>query len=108
MTDTKSSPPRPATELIRTHAERLALEEHERAQQRRLELAEQRSDLNPPGVRIRAWEKVHALRLPGDPRHPVLAVIATGTGLTLAQVREEQQAHATQRSTRPSAPEPGN
>jgi len=108
MTDTKSSPPRPATELIRTHAERLALEEHERAQQRRLELAEQRSDLNPPDVRIRAWEKVHALRLPGDPRHPVLAVIAMGTGLTLAQVREEQRARAAQRSAPPRVPEPGN
>jgi hypothetical protein len=79
MNETKFSQIRPTTELIRTHAERLALEEQERAQKRRLELAEQRSDLNPPDVRIRAWERVHALRLPGDPAHPVLSVIAVGT-----------------------------
>lgn len=34
------------------------LEEEKRAEQRRLELAVQRSELNPPDVRIRAWEKV--------------------------------------------------
>jgi hypothetical protein len=107
MNEAKNSALRPATELIRTHAERLALEEHERAQQRRLELAEQRSDLNPPEVRIRAWERVHALRLPGDPRHPVLGVIALGTGLTLAQVREEQRARAAQRAAPPRTAEPG-
>jgi hypothetical protein len=38
--------------------------------------------------------------LPGDPAHPVLSVIAVGTGLTLAQVREEQVARAAQRSAR--------
>jgi hypothetical protein len=102
------SAPRHTTELIRTHAERLALEEHERAQKRRFELAEQRSDLNPPDVRIRAWEKAHALRLPGDPRHPVLGVIAIGTGLTLAQVRDEQKARAAQRTARTRDQEPGS
>jgi len=108
MNETKFSQIRPTTELIRTHAERLALEEQERAQKRRLELAEQRSDLNPPDVRIRAWERVHALRLPGDPAHPVLSVIAVGTGLTLAQVREEQVARAAQRAARTQVPESGN
>jgi hypothetical protein len=88
----KTSASRHTVELIRTHAERLALEELERAQRRRLELAEQRSDPNAPDVRIRAWEKVHALRLPGDPSHPVLDVIAIATGLTLAPIQEEQRA----------------
>jgi len=94
----KISAPRPTTELIRTHAERMALEAEERLQQRRLALAEQRSAANPPDVRVRAWEKVHALRLPGDARHPVLEVIAHGTGLTLEQVREEQRARVAQRA----------
>ena len=107
MTD-RFSAPRHTTELIRTHAERLALEALERAQKRRLELAEQRSDLNPPDVRIRVWEKVHALRLPGDPMHPVLDVIAIGTGLTLAQVQEEQRARAAERTARTRAQEPGS
>ena len=104
----KISVPHPTTELIRTHAERLATEAHERAQKRRLELAEQRSDLNPPDVRIRAWEKVHALRLPGDASHPILGVIARGTGLTLAQVREEQKARVAQRAAPAQDQEPRN
>jgi hypothetical protein len=100
-----TSAPRPTTELIRTHAERMALEAEERLRQRRLALAEQCSTANPPDVRVRAWEKVHALRLPGDARHPVLEVIAHGTGLTLEQVRQEQRARVAQRATQIRAQE---
>jgi hypothetical protein len=81
-------------------AERLAQEEHERAEKRRHELAEQCSDLNPPDVRIRTWEKLHQLRLPSDPEHPVLDVIAISTRLTLAEVREEQRARAVRAANR--------
>ena len=81
-------------DLIKTAAERLAHEEHERAEKRRRDLAEQRSELNPPDVRIRTWEKVHQLRLPADPSHPILDVIAISTRLTLADVREEQRMRA--------------
>jgi hypothetical protein len=104
VTETKTSAPHPGLELVRTYAERLALEERERAQRRRLDLAEQRSDLNPPDVRIRAWEKLHALRLPQDPLHPVLDVIAISTGLTLSQVRAEQSARVAQRAAQRRAP----
>jgi hypothetical protein len=75
---------------------RSELEEEERAHQRRLELAEQHSELNPPDVRIRAWEKVHGLRLPANLAHPILGVIAVGTRLTLAEVQAEQLARAGQ------------
>jgi hypothetical protein len=81
-------------DLVRTAAERLAVEEHERAERRRRELAEQRSELNPPDVRIRTWEKVHQLRLPADPKHPILDVIAISTRLTLSDVRDEQRTRA--------------
>lgn len=95
-----TSAPRPAaTELIQTHRARLALEEDERAQQRRVELAEQRSDRNPPDVRIRIWEKLHGLRLPKDAAHPILDVIAISTRLTLEEVREEQRARLAPRLT---------
>jgi hypothetical protein len=70
------------------------LQEEKRAEERRSELAQQRSELNAPGVRIRAWEKVHGLRLPSDPTHPILEVIAVGTRLTLEQVHAEQCARA--------------
>lgn len=75
-------------------AERLAREEHERSEKRRQDLAEQRSNLNPPEVRIRTWERVHQLRMPSDPAHPILDVIAVSTRLTLEEVREEQRARA--------------
>jgi hypothetical protein len=107
MIDSKISSRRPVTELISTYAERLALAEQERAQKRRLELAEQRSEHNPPVVRIRAWEKVHGLRMPHDPMHPILDVIVTGTGLTLAEVREEQRMRAAERAARAQQQKPG-
>ena len=75
-------------------AERLAREEYERSEKRRQELAQQRSELNPPEVRIRTWERIHQLRMPSDPAHPILDVIAVSTQLTLEEVREEQRARA--------------
>ena len=91
MNETKISPSPTANDLTTPYAERAAREAGQRAETRRLELAEQRSADNPPSVRIQIWEKVHALRLPRDPEHPILYVIATGTGLTLAQVQDEQR-----------------
>ena|SRR5579862_5808569 len=94
----KTSAPRPTTEPIRTHAERLAHEAEERLQKRRLILTEQCSRENPPEVRIRAWETAHDLRLPSDPEHPVLLAIATSTGLTVAEVQEEQRVRRERRT----------
>ena len=75
-------------------AERLAREEYERSEKRRQELAQQRAELNPPHVRIRTWERIHQLRMPSDPAHPILDVIAVSTRLTLEEVREEQRMRA--------------
>jgi hypothetical protein len=90
----------PVTDLVKTGAERLAHEQHEREEQRRLELAEQRSDLNSPEVRIRMWERIHGLRLPSDPGHPIVDVIAVSTRLTVEEVHREQQSRTTQVSHR--------
>ncbi|HEY3784118.1 MAG TPA: hypothetical protein VGL55_02430 [Steroidobacteraceae bacterium] len=86
--------PASAGDLIKSRAERMAEEEREREQKRSQELAEQRSDLNPPGARIRAWERMHGLNMPSDPEHPVLDVIAVSTRLTLAEVQQEQRLRA--------------
>ena len=91
MNETKLSPAPTANELVMPYAERAARGARQRAETRSLEPAEQRSADHPPSVRIRVWEKVHALRLPRDPEHPILHVIAVGTGLTLAQIRDEQR-----------------
>jgi hypothetical protein len=97
--------PRPtASDIVKDHRERLALEEREKADRRRLELAEQRSEQNSPEMRIRAWEKLHELRLPTDAEHPILDVIAVATRLTLEQVQEEQRARAARRSVHARLP----
>ena len=88
------------SDLVKTPAERMAHEEFERTEKRRQELAEQRSDLNPPEVRIRTWERIHQLRMPSDPAHPILDVIAVSTRLTLEEVREEQRTRAARAASR--------
>jgi hypothetical protein len=86
-------PTSPTGDLV-SPAERFAAEEHERSEKRRQELAEQRSDLNAPQIRIRTWERIHQLRMPSDPAHPILDVIAVSTRLTLEEVQEEQRTRA--------------
>jgi hypothetical protein len=88
--------PFPATqgEPINDYRSRLALEQFRAAEQRQREMAEQSSTLNSPEMRIRAWEKVHGVRLPVSPAHPVLDSVATATDLTLEQVHAEQRKRA--------------
>jgi hypothetical protein len=83
---------RSTQEILTDYRTRLALADEARAQQRRLGLAEQSSDLNPPEARIGAWEKLHGLRMPADPEHPILQVIAHTTRLTLCDVHAVQAA----------------
>jgi hypothetical protein len=85
------------------HRERLAMEAEERARQRARQHEELRSEFNSAQVRIRAWEKIHGLRLPSSPVHPILEVIASATGISLAALREEQHARRS-RQAPPAAP----
>lgn len=78
-------------EILSDYRQRRALEELERAELKRADLAEQQSTLNSADVRIRAWERVHGLRMPADSKHPILKVIATSTQLTLVDVQNEQR-----------------
>lgn len=78
----------------------MAHEAEERLQKRQLLLAEQSSTENPPEVRIRAWERAHALCLPSDPGHPVLRSVAICTRLTIAQVQEEQSVRRARREAK--------
>lgn len=66
----------------------------ERAQERARLLERQSSPLNTPDERIRLWENLHALTLPRASAHPLLALIAAQTALTLEQVRDEQRRRA--------------
>ena len=73
---------------------RIARRQAEVAEVRQRELIEQASGINPPDVRIRIWERLHEITLPRDAAHRLLGVIAAQTGLTMAQVQEEQRNRA--------------
>jgi hypothetical protein len=67
------------------------LAEQERALGRQRALDSQSAWDATPAERIRRWEDLHALSLPRAAEHPLLAVIAAQTKLTLDDVKEEQQ-----------------
>ena len=90
-----------ALEVLADHRERLALEEEERARKRTSQFEELRSEVTSVQARIRAWEKMHGLRLPSDATHPILRVIASTTGISLSCLREEQQARRLKQRTSP-------
>jgi hypothetical protein len=94
--DMQASPS--AALALQRRADEIAAETFERAEKRRISFAELKSDLHSPAGRISAWEKLHGLRLPSDPRHAVLTLIAQSTGLTLAQVRDEQRIRSEQKA----------
>lgn len=76
--------------VMRDYRQRLADEQFERAERKRKDISDQRSALNDAKARIQAWEKVHALRLPTSPMHPMLRVIAATTELALKDILDEQ------------------
>lgn len=77
---------------------RLQHSQAEAAERRRLDLAEQSSRLKTAEERIRIWERIHEVTLPRDPAHRLVEIIATNTGLTDADVRDEQQRRASARA----------
>lgn len=68
--------------------------QHEASERRLQALMDQRSPANPPADRVRTWERLHQVRLPKDPQHNILAVVAEQTGLTLSEVRDVQSQRA--------------
>ena len=86
-------------EIIADYRQRRVFEELERAELKRVDLAQQHSPVNSVDVRIRAWEKVHGLRMPLDPNHRALQAIAAATQLTLADVLDEQGRRSARRAS---------
>jgi hypothetical protein len=58
--------------------------------ERQQRLGEITSADKTPEDRIKLWEQAYALRLPRDRSHKLIRVIARQTGLSVAQVHEEQ------------------
>jgi DNA-binding transcriptional regulator YiaG len=80
-----------AGETNNDYRARIAHHQAELQERRQRELLEQASTLNTPSARIRIWERLHRVSLPRDPQHRLLDVIATNTGLTIDEVRDEQR-----------------
>jgi hypothetical protein len=78
---------------------RLVHQQAEHAERRRLDLAEQSSRLKTAEERIRIWERIHEVPLPRDSAHRLVGIIAANTGLTDADVRDEQSRRASLRAT---------
>jgi hypothetical protein len=77
---------------------RVVQQQAETAERRKVDLAEQSSNLKSAEERIRIWERIHEVTLPRDPAHRLVEIIAANTGLTDGEVRDEQQRRATQRA----------
>ena len=77
---------------------RLVHQQAEAAERRRHDLAEQSSRMKTPEERIRIWERIHEVGLPRDSSHRLVEIIAANTGLTDADVRDEQQRRAALRA----------
>ncbi len=77
---------------------RLVHQQAEAAERRRHDLAEQSSRLKSAEERIRIWERIHEVNLPRDSAHRLVDIIAANTGLTDADVRDEQQRRAALRT----------
>ena len=77
---------------------RLVHQQAEAAERRRMDLAEQSSRLKSAEDRIRIWERIHEVNLPRDSAHRLVQIIAANTGLTDAEVRDEQQRRASLRA----------
>ncbi len=83
----------PALALASSSSERREMvqrAERERAESRRRELDSQSSPEILPEERIRIWESLHALQLPRTEEHPLVAVIARQTQLSVLDIRDEQ------------------
>lgn len=84
----------PSLALLPSAAERRAavrLASERKASERRSELESLTAPTLSPHERISTWERIHALKLPRSVDHPLVGLIASQTGLTLEEIRAEQQ-----------------
>jgi hypothetical protein len=95
----RQRPGTPEDDVLLDYRERRAIEALEREAAKRQDHAEQCLAENSAGMRIRAWEKLHQLRMPSTPSHPVLQIIAAATQLSLAEVQDEQQLRIARRAS---------
>ena len=82
------------SDVMSTTERRAAIqaERQSKAAARKIELEQLASETRTPAERIDSWERMHELRLPDSPEHPLVRVIAAATALTMDEIRAEQHA----------------
>ena len=73
------------------HRARLERARRDAVERRDQALIDQRSTSFSPEMRVGIWERLHQVRLPKDPAHPILAMVAEQTGLGLPEIFEVQR-----------------
>lgn len=81
-------------EPILDHRARFERDQFEAAERRAQALSDQCSPVNTPEARVRIWERLHQVRLPRDPGHAILKLVARETQLELEQVLDVQRQRA--------------
>ncbi|RYG68899.1 hypothetical protein EON77_15120 [bacterium] len=76
------------------YRERLERDRRDAEERRERQRNDQRSTDRSPEQRVGSWERLHGLRLPNDPAHPILQVVARQTGLTVDSIRTVQSERA--------------
>ncbi len=79
------------------HRARMELARLEARERREVDQREQRSPANSASDRVAIWERIHHVRMPKDPSHQILLLIAQQTELMLDDVL------AVQRGRQPAA-----
>ncbi|MET0292710.1 MAG: hypothetical protein ABW136_10135 [Steroidobacteraceae bacterium] len=79
---------------ILDHRARLERARRDALEKRDQALIDQRSTTFTAEMRVGIWERLHQVRLPKDPAHPILALVAQNTGLALPEVLEVQRSRA--------------
>jgi hypothetical protein len=81
-------------DLIRDHRARMELARLEARQRREQDAKAQRSPDNSPADRVAIWERVHQVRMPSDPAHQILLLIAQQTDLGINEILQIQRGRA--------------
>jgi hypothetical protein len=63
----------------------------EARQRRETDAKAQRCPDNTPAARVAIWERVHQVRMPSDPQHQILMLIAQQTDLGMDDVLNVQR-----------------
>lgn len=73
------------------HRARLERARRDAVERRDQALIDQRSPSLSAEMRVGIWERLHQVRLPKDPAHPIFAMVAEETGLGLPEIFEVQR-----------------